>query len=135
MKLEAYQTLHCDAGWRRFSFLKLTAEDGTTGISEYNECYGSPGLTGVIEGMLEWVVGKNPMAHEKLTAELYARSRQVHGGMVQQAIASIENALVDLKARRLGIPVFELLGGAVRKTGFGPIGHTAEVTCCPARPQ
>ena len=135
MKLEAYQTLHCDAGWRRFSFLKLTAEDGTTGISEYNECYGSQGLTGVIEGMLEWAVGKNPMAHEKLTAELYARSRQVHGGMVQQAIASIENALVDLKARRLGIPVFELLGGAVRKTGFGPIGHTAEVTCCPARPQ
>ena len=114
MKLEAYQTLHCDAGWRRFSFLKLTAEDGTTGISEYNECYGSPGLTGVIEGMLEWAVGKNPMAHEKLTAELYARSRQVHGGMVQQAIAAIENALVDLKARRLGVPVFELLGGAVR---------------------
>ena len=64
--------------------------------------------------MLEWAVGKNPMAHEKLTAELYARSRQVHGGMVQQAIAAIENALVDLKARRLGVPVFELLGGAVR---------------------
>ena len=81
MKLEAYQTLHCDAGWRRFSFLKLTAEDGTIGISEYNECYGSQGLTGVIEGMLEWAVGKNPMAHEKLTAELYARSRQDHGGM------------------------------------------------------
>ena len=81
MKLEAYQTLHCDAGWRRFSFLKLTAENVTTGISEYNECYGSQGLTGVIEGMLEWAVGKNPMAHEKLTAELYARSRQVHGGM------------------------------------------------------
>lgn len=109
MKLEAYQTLHCDAGWRRFSFLKLIAEDGTTGISEYNECYGSPGLTGVIEGVLEWIIGKNPFSHEKLSAELYARTRQAHGGIAQQAIAAVENALVDLKARSLGVPVYELL--------------------------
>ena len=115
MKLEAYQTLHCDAGWRRFSFLKLIAEDGTTGISEYNECYGSPGLTGVIEGVLEWIIGKNPFSHEKLSAELYARTRQAHGGIAQQAIAAVENALVDLKARSLGVPVYELLGGAVRE--------------------
>ena len=32
----------------------------------------------------------------------------------QQAIAAIENALVDLKARALDVPVYELLGGAVR---------------------
>ena len=115
MKLEAYQTLDCDAGWRRFSFLKLIAEDGTTGISEYNECYGSPGLTGVIEGVLEWIIGKNPFSHEKLSAELYARTRQAHGGIAQQAIAAVENALVDLKARSLGVPVYELLGGAVRE--------------------
>ena len=92
MKLEAYQTLHCDAGWRRFSFLKLIAEDGTTGISEYNECYGSPGLTGVIEGVLEWIIGKNPFSHEKLSAELYARTRQAHGGIAQQAIAAVEKS-------------------------------------------
>ena len=114
MKLEGYQTLHCDAGWRKFSFLKLVAEDGTAGISEYNESYGSPGLTGVIEGVLQWAIGKNPMAHEKIMSELYARTRQAHGGIAQQALAAVENALVDLKARSLGVPVYELLGGAVR---------------------
>lgn len=36
------------------------------------------------------------------------------GGVVQQAIGAIENALLDLKARALGIPVYELLGGPVR---------------------
>ena len=104
MKLEGYQTLHCDAGWRKFSFLKLVAEDGTAGISEYNESYGSPGLTGVIEGVLQWAIGKNPMAHEKIMSELYARTRQAHGGIAQQALAAVENALVDLKARSLGVP-------------------------------
>jgi len=115
MKLEAYQILHCDAGWRNFSFLKLVAEDGTIGISEYNESYGSPGLTGVIEGVLKWALGKNPFAHERLMSELYARTRQAHGGIAQQALAAIENALVDLKARSFNIPVYELLGGAVRE--------------------
>ena len=114
MKLDSYETLHCDAGWRKFSFLKLIADDGTTGISEYNESYGSPRLTHIIEAYLEFVVGQNPLAHERISAELYARTRQAHGGIAQQAIAAIENALVDLKARSLGIPVYELLGGAVR---------------------
>ena len=99
MILDSYETLHCDAGWRKFSFLRLVTQDGTTGISEYNESYGSPGLTQVIEGLLQWIIGKDAMAHERLSAELYARTRQVHGGIAQQAIAAIENALVDLKAR------------------------------------
>ena len=33
---------------------------------------------------------------------------------MQQAIGAIENALLDVKARALGIPVYELLGGPVR---------------------
>ena len=114
MKLESYETLHCDAGWRKFSFLRLIADDGTTGISEYNESYGSPRLTALIEALLDWVIGHNALAHERISAELYARTRQAHGGMAQQAIAAIENALVDLKARALDVPVYELLGGAVR---------------------
>lgn len=114
MKLTGYEILHCDAGWRVFSFLKLTSDDGITGIAEYNECYGSPGLTGVIERLVQLLLGSNPSAHEHLTQRLYAMTRQASGGMAQQAIAAIENALLDLKARTLGVPVYELLGGAVR---------------------
>jgi len=35
--------------------------------------------------------------------------------VVQQAIAAIENAMLDVKARALGIPVYEMLGGPVRE--------------------
>ncbi|NKC13981.1 MAG: mandelate racemase/muconate lactonizing enzyme family protein [Gammaproteobacteria bacterium] len=114
MKLDGYEIFHCDAGWRKFSFLRLHADDGTTGIAEYNESYGSPGLSTVIEGQLSWIMGANPMAHERISSELYARSRQAHGGMAQQASAAIENALLELKARKLDVPCYELLGGAVR---------------------
>ncbi|MCB1742972.1 MAG: mandelate racemase/muconate lactonizing enzyme family protein [Gammaproteobacteria bacterium] len=114
MKLKSYKTLHCDAGWRYFSFLKLTTDDGLTGIAEYNECYGSPGLTRVIERLCERIMGQNPLSHERISQQLYAVTRQAHGGIAQQAIAPIENALLDLKARSLGVPVYELLGGAIR---------------------
>lgn len=115
MKLTGYETLHCDAGWRVFSFLKLTTDEGLTGVAEYNECYGSPGLTGVIERLATRLLGSDPCAHERLSQYLYALTRQAPGGMTQQAIAAIENALLDIKARALGVPVYELLGGAVRE--------------------
>ena len=115
MKVTGCETLHCNAGWRDFSFLKVTTDEGVTGISEYNECYGSPGLSGVIERVVaNWVVGEDPMAVTRIGAKLYAATRQAPGGMVQQAIAAVENALLDIKGRALGVPVYDLLGGAVR---------------------
>ncbi len=115
MRLDGYEILHCDAGWRKLSFLRLHGDDGTTGVSEFNESYGSPALGAIIEAQLGWVMGADALAHERISSELYARSRQAHGGMAQQAIAAIENALLDLKARALEVPCYELLGGAVRE--------------------
>ena len=37
MKIARIEDLHCDAGWRDFSFLKVTTDDGLVGWSEYNE--------------------------------------------------------------------------------------------------
>ena len=45
MKIVKIEDMHCDAGWRDFSFLKITTDDGIVGWSEYNEGYGSAGIT------------------------------------------------------------------------------------------
>ena len=39
---------------------------------------------------------------------------QAPGGVNQRAIAAIENALLDIKGKALGVPVYELFGGPVR---------------------
>jgi L-alanine-DL-glutamate epimerase-like enolase superfamily enzyme len=114
MKIRAIESLHCDAGWRNFSFLKISTDEGLIGYSEYNESYGSPGLSNVIQKLGELLVGQDPRAIERITANLYARTRQAPEGLISQAIAAIENALVDIKAKALGIPVYELFGGPVR---------------------
>src|SRR4249919_3787466 len=114
MKISRIVDLHADAGWRVFSFLKIETDAGLIGWSEYNESYGSKGLTVVIMKLAEMLIGQDPRPVELITANLYARTRQAPGGIIQQAIAAIENALVDVKAKALGVPVCEMLGGPIR---------------------
>jgi len=114
MKIVKVEDLHCDAGWRVNSFLKITTDEGIVGWAEYMEGYGAQGLTAVILKLAERLLGQDPRPVERHSAFLYAATRQAPGGLNQQAIAAIENALVDIKAKALGIPVCEMLGGPVR---------------------
>ena len=81
MKIARIEDLHCDAGWRDFSFLKITTDDGLVGWSEYNEGYGSAGLTAVIRRMGQDLIGKDPRPIERIMSRIYAITRQAPGGM------------------------------------------------------
>ncbi len=115
MKIAAVEDLHCDAGWRTLSFLKITTECGVVGWSEFNEGYGSSGLTAVVRAMGALIIGVNPLESERIVALLYAMSRQLAGGINAQAIGAIENALLDIKGKAYGVPVYMLFGGPVRR--------------------
>lgn len=114
MKIKNYEIMHCNAGWRDFSFLRIITDEGITGIAEYNECYGSPGLSMIIRKFMDKIINHDPICHEKIHQFLYASSRQAPGGIAQQAIAAIENALLDITGKYLNVPVHTLLGGAIR---------------------
>ena len=114
MKITAVETLHADAGWRNFSFCKIVADNGLVGWSEYQEGFGSPGVTAAIQSLASQVVGEDARAPERIYWRLYAATRPAAGGVVGQAIGAIENALLDVKAKHYGVPVYELLGGAIR---------------------
>lgn len=114
MKVTGIETLHCDAGWRNYNFLKLSTDQGVTGWSEFDEGFGSPGVGAVVQRLAGRVVGQSVAAHERIYAELYAATRPAAGGIVTEALGAIENALLDAKAKSLGVPCYELLGGKVR---------------------
>jgi L-alanine-DL-glutamate epimerase-like enolase superfamily enzyme len=114
MKVTRIETLRCDAGWRMFSFLKVMTDAGIVGWSEYNESFGSAGLSQVIEALSDTVIGKDPRQIELINAHLRTRTVQSRGGINRQAVAAIENALLDIKGKALGVPVYDLFGGPVR---------------------
>src|SRR5437868_13141654 len=133
MKITKIEDLHCDAGWRVNSFLKITTDEGIVGRSEYMEGYGAQGLTAVILKLAErFLIGQDPRPVERHSAHLYAATRQAAGGINQMAIAAIENALVDIKAKALGVPVYEMLGGRCA-IACSSIGRIAAPTA-PAMP-
>lgn len=114
MKIESVETLACGAGWRNYHFLKITTDSGLVGWSEFDEAYGPPGLSTVIETFGRRLIGKDPMAHEQHYVTLSSTARPAPHGLTAEAFGAIENALLDLKARSLGVPVYELLGGKMR---------------------
>ena len=87
MKVTKIETLHCDAGWRNYHFVKLTTEDGIVGWSEFDEGFGSPGVTAVIERLAERVVGQQVSNHERIYAELFCLTRPAAGGVVGEGTA------------------------------------------------
>ena len=115
MKITSMECMHADGGFRSLDFLKISTDEGLVGWSEFNESFGGRGVTSLIEHLAPLLIGNDPRPYESLIASLYAVRRQASGGVVQQAIGAIENALLDIKAKALGIPVYEMLGGPVRE--------------------
>ena len=93
MKIARIESLHADAGQRNFDFLKITTDEGLAGWSEYNESFGGLGVSAVIDGLAPLSSSARTRAHRGDRHLLYAVRRQASGGVVQQAIGAIENAL------------------------------------------
>jgi len=113
MKIVKLEDFHADGGWQDFSFLKITTDEGLVGWSEFNEARGQAGLTGIIRSLGKSVIGEDPREINRIDAMLASQTRL--GGLQSQALAAIENACLDISAKALGVPVYQMLGGAVRQ--------------------
>jgi galactonate dehydratase len=114
MRVKSLEVLRCDAGWRNYHFLKLAIDDGIVGWSEFGEGFGSPGVSAVIERLAGRVAGQPVFDDERIYTEPYCLTRSAAGGVVGEGLGAIENALLDAKAKTLGVPCCALLGGKIR---------------------
>ncbi|NDW07379.1 mandelate racemase/muconate lactonizing enzyme family protein [Jiella pacifica] len=114
MRIQRVSVLHADAGWRVTSFLKIETADGIVGWSEFSESVGTAGLSATILALGEKIIGLDPRRVEWIMAVLYTTVVPAWSGINQHAVAAICNALLDIKAKELGVPVHALFGGMVR---------------------
>jgi L-alanine-DL-glutamate epimerase-like enolase superfamily enzyme len=95
------------------SILVLRAEDGTEGFGYASATPHMGSIPKALEAELEWlkpaVEGKDADNIEEILVALDRRMRNA-----PQAKAAIDCALHDLKARRMGVPLYQLFGGKVR---------------------
>ena len=115
MKVVQVDTLHADGGHKDYSFCKITTDDAAiVGWSEYT---GNPGVDTLILGLGRTLVGRDdPRAVDAISQRLRRQMQgNSFGGTAFMAIAALENALIDIKAKAVGLPVCELLGGPIHR--------------------
>ena len=62
------------------------------------------------------LIGRDPHEVERLWEQMFRLSDHAgYGGAEMRAISALDIALWDIKGQALGVPVYELLGGAVRR--------------------
>ena len=97
----------------RWLFLKITTDSGLAG-------WGEPVVEGradtvkvAVEEMSDYLLGKDPSHIEDIWQCLYRGGFYRGGPILSSAISGIDQALWDIKGKRLGVPIWQLLGGKV----------------------
>ncbi|HLV78982.1 MAG TPA: galactonate dehydratase [Chthonomonadaceae bacterium] len=99
----------------RWLFLKIATDDGLAGWGEPIVEGRADTVRAAVEEMAGYLIGKDPAPIEDIWQALYRGGFYRGGPILMSAISGIEQALWDLKGRRLGVPIYELLGGPVRE--------------------
>jgi D-galactarolactone cycloisomerase len=99
---------------RTAMLVEIETDEGLIG---WGECYGPARMTAaVVNAVAPWLIGEDPLRTEHLWQTIYARLRD-HGqkGVVIEGLSGIDIALWDIKGKYFEAPIYQLLGGAVRK--------------------
>ncbi len=131
MKIAEVKWFPVWAGGRNQMIVRIETDTGLFGLGESGVSGRELAVAGALRHYREFLLGRDPRRIGALWQELY-RGQYFEGGRILTgAISAIDIALHDVVARSLGIPVYQLLGGAHRDripgfpTSFGLDGPQA----------
>ena len=117
LTIKDVKVIQTTAGARyRWVFLKIvTSEPGLYGLGSANNSYQTQAVIAALEHHLKpWLIGKDPQQIEDLWQSAHLRTYWRNGPVNNNVLSAMDMALWDIKGKRAGMPVYELLGGKVR---------------------
>ncbi len=115
MKVAKVDVLMTAAGWRNFLFVKITTDSGLVGWGEGTLGWKESAVRElIVDYARRYVVGQDPFDIEDLWFKLYQIEHNA-GPVMYAAMAGIETALWDIVGKACGQPVYNLVGGKVRR--------------------
>ena len=100
----------------RWCFLKIETDEGIVGWGEPIVEGRAHTVAAAVDELADYLVGKDPRNIEDHWTVLYRGGFYRGGAIHMSALAGIDQALWDIKGKALGVPVHQLLGGAVRNS-------------------
>ena len=98
----------------RWLFLKVSTDEGIAGWGEPIVEGRAQTVRAAVEELSGYLVGREAFRIEDHFQVLYRGGFYRGGPILTSALSGIEQALWDIKGRALGVPIYELLGGAAR---------------------
>lgn len=114
MRITDVSSVVVGARMRNWVFVKVTTDEGIVGWGEATTEWKTRAVVGALDDLRPLLVGEDPFRIEHLWQVMY-RTQFWKGGVVEMsALSGVDQALHDVKARALDIPIYDLLGGRVR---------------------
>ncbi len=113
MKITGFELFKVPPRWL---FLKITTDEGISGWGEPVVEGRAETVRAAVDELSSYLIGKDPFRIEDHFQVMYRSGFYRGGPILTSAISGIEQALWDIKGKALGVPVYELLGGAARDT-------------------
>ena len=124
MKILDAKVIVCCPG-RNFVTLKITTEDGIHGLGDATLNGRELAVAAYLaDHVLPLLIGRDARRIEDLWHYLYKGAYWRRGPVTMTAIGAVDTALWDIKAKSLGVPLYQLLGGASRE-GVLVYGHAS----------
>ena len=114
MRITGIKAVVVNAQMRNWVFVKVETDEGITGWGEASLEWKTRGVAGCVEDLAPLVLGQDPRRIEHLYQTMSRHAFFRAGVVGMSALSGIEQACWDVLGKSLGVPVYQLLGGAVR---------------------
>jgi galactonate dehydratase len=115
MKITGMQTRVIGTPWRNLTVVELHTDEGITGLGEVRMVNHTDALLGFLgEALRTHILGTDPFDIESLVHRFTRLDYARPGQIAMSALAAVEIACHDIQGKALDLPVYRLLGGAVR---------------------
>jgi galactonate dehydratase len=115
-EIASIEAIPAKVGLRNQLVIRIETRDGLVGWGESGLSTRENAVAATVDHYAKFLIGKDSRQIGRIWQECY-RSQYFEGGRVlTAAISAIDIALYDLLGKRLGVPVYQLLGGKQRDT-------------------
>jgi galactonate dehydratase len=116
MRISAIRPLVVGTPWRNLTYVVVETDEGLQGVGEVRMVNHTEALLGYLQDAgRQHILGSDPFKIEDLVRRMYHNDFARPSEISMSAIAVIEMACWDIMGQALGVPVYQLLGGAVRE--------------------